>query len=154
MSFLRRHDQEIGVGAMWLTNHSWTGAPLIFPFDLNGAFSGRALLIFPETNNLELVRAVVERQLSLDDIVDLEDKALAETGNIILNSWGQRSPTCSTKSANGPCRWSFPGTANTSSRLETPRGLPCCSSASDSKSARRRFRATLRCLWIFLRSKN
>jgi chemotaxis protein CheC len=33
------------------------------------------------------VRAIVGRQLSLADIVDLEDEALAETGNIILNSW-------------------------------------------------------------------
>ena len=55
--------------------------------DFVGAFSGRALLIFPERNSLELVRAVVGRQLPLDDIVDLEDEALAETGNIILNSW-------------------------------------------------------------------
>jgi chemotaxis protein CheC len=55
--------------------------------DFNGAFSGRALLIFPEKNSLELVRAVVGSQLALDDIVDLEDEALAETGNIILNSW-------------------------------------------------------------------
>src|SRR6476620_7602746 len=55
--------------------------------DFAGAFSGRALLIFPEANSLELVRAVVGRQLSLEDIVHLEDEALAETGNIILNSW-------------------------------------------------------------------
>lgn len=55
--------------------------------DFAGAFAGRALLIFPEKSSLELVRAVVGRQLSLEDIVDLEDEALAETGNIILNSW-------------------------------------------------------------------
>ena len=55
--------------------------------DFVGPFSGRALLIFPEKNSLELVRAVVGRQLALEDIVDLEDEALAETGNIILNSW-------------------------------------------------------------------
>jgi chemotaxis protein CheC len=55
--------------------------------DFAGAFSGRALLIFPETNSLQLVREVVGRELSLEDIVDLEDEALAETGNIILNSW-------------------------------------------------------------------
>ena len=30
---------------------------------------------------------MVGRQLALEDIVDLEDEALAETGNIILNSW-------------------------------------------------------------------
>jgi chemotaxis protein CheC len=55
--------------------------------DFQGAFSGRALLIFPEKSSLELVRAVLGSQLALEDIVDLEDEALAETGNIILNSW-------------------------------------------------------------------
>jgi chemotaxis protein CheC len=55
--------------------------------DFTGAFSGRALLIFPEASSLELVRIVVGRQLSLEDIANLEDEALAETGNIILNSW-------------------------------------------------------------------
>jgi chemotaxis protein CheC len=55
--------------------------------DFSGAFSGRALLIFPETSSLELVRAVVGREFPLEDIVNLEDEALAETGNIILNSW-------------------------------------------------------------------
>jgi chemotaxis protein CheC len=55
--------------------------------DFSGAFSGRALLIFPESNSLELVRVVVGQHLSLEDIVELEDEALAETGNIILNSW-------------------------------------------------------------------
>jgi chemotaxis protein CheC len=55
--------------------------------DFSGVFSGRALLIFPEASSLELVRVVVGRQLALEYIVDLEDEALAETGNIILNSW-------------------------------------------------------------------
>lgn len=55
--------------------------------DFAGTFSGRALLIFPEASSLELVRIVVGRELSLEDIVSLEDEALAETGNIILNSW-------------------------------------------------------------------
>jgi chemotaxis protein CheC len=55
--------------------------------DFDGAFSGRALLIFPEASSLELVRVVVGRQLPLEDIGNLEDEALAETGNILLNSW-------------------------------------------------------------------
>ncbi len=50
-----------------------------------GELSGRALLIFPEANSLELVRAVTGGTLPLEDIIDLESEALAETGNIILN---------------------------------------------------------------------
>jgi chemotaxis protein CheC len=52
----------------------------------DGDISGRALLIFPEANSLELVRAVAGDQLALEDIVSLEQEALAETGNIILNN--------------------------------------------------------------------
>jgi chemotaxis protein CheC len=51
----------------------------------DGAISGRALLIFPETNSLELVRAVTGGNLPLEDIIELEQEALAETGNIVLN---------------------------------------------------------------------
>jgi chemotaxis protein CheC len=51
----------------------------------DGDISGRALLIFPETNSLELVRAVTGGELPLEDIIELEQEALAETGNIILN---------------------------------------------------------------------
>jgi len=50
-----------------------------------GDLVGRALLIFPETKSLELVRAVIGQDLSLEDIIELEQEALAETGNIILN---------------------------------------------------------------------
>jgi chemotaxis protein CheC len=52
----------------------------------HGEVSGRALLIFPEKNSLELVRAVAGERLSLEDILELEHEALAEIGNIILNA--------------------------------------------------------------------
>jgi chemotaxis protein CheC len=52
----------------------------------DGDFSGRALLIFPETKSLELVRALTGGELPLEDIVELEQEALAETGNVILNA--------------------------------------------------------------------
>jgi chemotaxis protein CheC len=51
-----------------------------------GEFSGSALLIFPEASSLELVRAVAGESLSLEDLVELEQEALAEIGNIILNA--------------------------------------------------------------------
>lgn len=51
-----------------------------------GDVSGKALLIFPEANSLELVRAIAGPDLSLEDILELEHEALAEVGNIILNA--------------------------------------------------------------------
>jgi chemotaxis protein CheC len=50
-----------------------------------GPFGGKALLIFPEAQSLELVRSIVGDEHSLEDVIDLEQEALAETGNIILN---------------------------------------------------------------------
>jgi len=54
--------------------------------DFSGAFAGRALLIFPESNSLELVRAVTGGTLTAAEVLDMEHEALAETGNVILNS--------------------------------------------------------------------
>lgn len=54
--------------------------------DFTGPFSGRALLIFPEENSLELVRAVTGDELNVQEVLDIEHEALAETGNVILNS--------------------------------------------------------------------
>ena len=53
--------------------------------DFDGDIRGRALLIFPEVRSMELIRALVGAELSLDDIMELEQEALAETGNILLN---------------------------------------------------------------------
>lgn len=50
-----------------------------------GPFSGRALLIFPESNGLSLVRAIVGDEMDEAEVVEMEDEALAETGNVILN---------------------------------------------------------------------
>lgn len=61
-------------------------APLVAVHQVfEGDITGRALLIFPETKSLELVRAVTGGDLPLEDIIELEQEALAETGNIILN---------------------------------------------------------------------
>jgi chemotaxis protein CheC len=43
-------------------------------------------LIFPQAQSLELVRSIVGEEYSLEDVIDLEQEALAETGNIILNA--------------------------------------------------------------------
>jgi chemotaxis protein CheC len=54
--------------------------------DFEGDFAGLAMLIFPETGSLQLVRAVTGGDSPLEDIIALEQEALAETGNIILNN--------------------------------------------------------------------
>jgi chemotaxis protein CheC len=51
----------------------------------SGSFSGRALLVFPQAKSLELIRAIVGPDLPPEDAKDIEEEALAETGNIILN---------------------------------------------------------------------
>ena len=51
-----------------------------------GPFSGKGLLIFPEAQSLELVRTIIGEEHSIEDVIDLEHEALAETGNIILNA--------------------------------------------------------------------
>jgi chemotaxis protein CheC len=53
--------------------------------DFAGAFSGQALLIFPEANSLELVRAVTGELASPEEAAELEEEALAETANVVLN---------------------------------------------------------------------
>lgn len=52
--------------------------------DFTGAFAGRALLIFPQANSLALVRAVTGDELDDGEVAEMEDEALAETGNIVL----------------------------------------------------------------------
>jgi len=54
--------------------------------DFDGDIRGRALLIFPEAKSLELIRSMVGEELSLEDIIELEQEALAETGNVLLNA--------------------------------------------------------------------
>ncbi len=50
-----------------------------------GAFAGRAMLIFPQAKSLELIRAIVGPEVDAADAKDIEEEALAETGNVILN---------------------------------------------------------------------
>jgi chemotaxis protein CheC len=54
--------------------------------DFSGAFSGEALLIFPEANSLELVRAVTGEIMSPAEASEMEEEALTETANVVLNS--------------------------------------------------------------------
>ena len=50
-----------------------------------GPFSGRALLIFPESNGIHLARAILGDEMDDAEIASMESEVLAETGNVILN---------------------------------------------------------------------
>jgi len=50
-----------------------------------GPFSGRALLIFPQSNGLSLVRSILGDEMGESELQEMEEEALAETGNVILN---------------------------------------------------------------------
>lgn len=51
-----------------------------------GVFWGHALLLFPENDSLELVRALLQDDIPLEELSDMEQDALAEVGNIIINA--------------------------------------------------------------------
>jgi chemotaxis protein CheC len=53
--------------------------------DFAGAFSGRALLIFPEGSSISLVKAIAGGDLVDEDLDLMQEEALAETGNVVLN---------------------------------------------------------------------
>jgi chemotaxis protein CheC len=49
------------------------------------SFSGDILLIFPEGKSLDLVRSMLGDSVPMDSLTELEQEALLEVGNIILN---------------------------------------------------------------------
>jgi chemotaxis protein CheC len=52
--------------------------------DFAGPFAGRALLIFPHTKSLDLVRAVAGEGMKKSELENIEQDTLSEIGNIIL----------------------------------------------------------------------
>jgi len=53
--------------------------------DFEGPFSGRALLIFPQSNGHKLARAILGDEMAEEEVSEMESEALTETGNVILN---------------------------------------------------------------------
>src|SRR2546426_8959442 len=51
-----------------------------------GAFNTEAILIFLEDKSLEFVRLMVGDAISMEDLTEMEQEAMCEIGNIILNS--------------------------------------------------------------------
>jgi len=53
---------------------------------IEGAFMGNAILLFPEKRSLDLVRALSQDTVPLMDMTEMEEEALSEVGNIIINA--------------------------------------------------------------------
>lgn len=51
-----------------------------------GAFNTEAMLMFPENKSLEIVRLMVGESVPLKELTEMEQEAMSEIGNIILNS--------------------------------------------------------------------
>ncbi|MFZ4874034.1 chemotaxis protein CheC [Janthinobacterium sp. Mn2066] len=52
----------------------------------DGAFATEAILMFPEDKSLEIVRLMVGDSVPLQELTEMEQEAMSEIGNIILNS--------------------------------------------------------------------
>ena len=51
-----------------------------------GPFGGNAILLFSDRDSLELVRVLLADEILLEDLPDLEQEAVSEVGNIVLNA--------------------------------------------------------------------
>ncbi len=51
-----------------------------------GAFNTEAILMFPEDKSLDIVRLMVGESVPFKELTDMEQEAMSEIGNIILNS--------------------------------------------------------------------
>lgn len=51
-----------------------------------GAFNTEAILMFPEDKSLDIVRLMVGEAMPLKELTEMEQEAMSEIGNIILNS--------------------------------------------------------------------
>lgn len=54
--------------------------------NFGGSLNGESWLVFPATKSLELVRSLLDELDDLEDMTDLEQEALGEVGNVVLNS--------------------------------------------------------------------
>lgn len=55
--------------------------------NFKGELTGTALLIFPGTESLELVRTLVNDDIPLEVLTELEQETLQDVGNVILNAF-------------------------------------------------------------------
>jgi len=69
--------------------------------DFTGSLDAKAFLIFPEGKTHEIVRRMIGESATTDELSEMEQEALSEIGNIILNSC--ISSLCETLQSNFQC---------------------------------------------------
>jgi chemotaxis protein CheC len=75
------------VTADYVFPHSADGEPGVSGVSqrFQGNFPGVALLMFPQQQSLEIVRLMMQDNVPLEQLTELEQDALLEVGNILLN---------------------------------------------------------------------
>ena len=53
---------------------------------MDGPFSAQSMLLFPDADSLEIVRKLLGEHLSDEGIAELQNEAMSEIGNIVLNA--------------------------------------------------------------------
>lgn len=77
-----------------------------------GAFNTEAILMFPEEKSLEIVRLMVGQSLTMEELTEMEQEAMSEIGNIILNSCMSSLANLSGKELQGSLPVYHVGTGN------------------------------------------
>jgi chemotaxis protein CheC len=73
------------LGGMYESTASSRLCSITQRFSSSGAFQTETMLIFPEQGSLEIVRLMLGDEATVERISELEQDALAEVGNIIIN---------------------------------------------------------------------
>jgi len=53
---------------------------------ITGAFSAQSMVIFPDKDSLEIVGKLLGENISEESLAELQDEAMSEIGNIVLNA--------------------------------------------------------------------
>jgi chemotaxis protein CheC len=66
-----------------------------------GAFNTEAILMFPEDKSLKIVQLMLGQVVTMEELSDMEQEAMSEIGNIILNSCMSTLANISNKELHG-----------------------------------------------------
>lgn len=104
-----------------------------------GAFTTDAILMFPEDKSLDIVRLMVGESVPFKELTDMEQEAMSEIGNIILNSCVGTLANMFARNCAARCpstTWAAATTSSTRRAAWPRRSCWCCTSTSSSKRTR------------------